>query len=56
MNSLKYLPKIGTAGARLDTWSNDKFLGEPCEHGDDRGLTSYILGCSEYYVDNQERA
>ena len=28
----------------------------PCECGDDRRLTSYILRCSEYYIDNQERA
>ena len=40
----------------LDAWSNDQSRGEPCEHGDDRRITSYILGCSDYYVDNQERA
>ena len=40
----------------LDAWSNDRFLGEPCEHGDDRQLTSYILGGTKYYVDSQEKA
>lgn len=40
----------------LDAWSNDQFLGEPCEHGDDRRFASYIVGGTKYYVDSQERA
>jgi hyaluronan synthase len=39
----------------LDAWSNDRFLGEPWEHGDDRRLTSYILEGTKYYIDSKEK-
>jgi cellulose synthase/poly-beta-1,6-N-acetylglucosamine synthase-like glycosyltransferase len=34
----------------LDAWSNDKFLGSEFRFGDDRHLTSYIIGGSKHYL------
>jgi cellulose synthase/poly-beta-1,6-N-acetylglucosamine synthase-like glycosyltransferase len=40
----------------LNAWANDHFLGRPFAHGDDRLLTSYILGGTKHYVHKQEKA
>jgi hyaluronan synthase len=39
----------------LDAWSNDKFLGEEFRPGDDRQLTSYVIGGNKYYLGKQYR-
>ena len=35
----------------LDAWANDKFLGSEFSFGDDRHLTSYVLGGNKHYID-----
>lgn len=40
----------------LETWSNDTFLGEEFRPGDDRQLTSYVIGGNKYYLGRQYRA
>lgn len=37
----------------LDAWSNDKFLGQEFRPGDDRQLTSYVIGGNKYYLGKQ---
>jgi cellulose synthase/poly-beta-1,6-N-acetylglucosamine synthase-like glycosyltransferase len=39
----------------LDSWSNDKFLGEEFIPGDDRQLTSYVIGGNKHYLGKQYR-
>ena len=39
----------------LDAWSNDTFLGEEFRPGDDRQLTSYVIGGNKYYLGKQYR-
>jgi hyaluronan synthase len=39
----------------LDAWSNDKFLGEEFRPGDDRQLTSYVIGGNKHYLGKQHR-
>jgi hyaluronan synthase len=39
----------------LETWCHETFLGKPFDSGDDRQLTSYVLGGTKHYVDPQER-
>jgi len=34
----------------LDAWANDKFLGSEFTFGDDRYLTSYVLGGNKHYI------
>lgn len=34
----------------LDAWSNDKFLGVEFKAGDDRQLTSYVMGGNQHYI------
>lgn len=36
----------------LDAWANDKFLGSEFTFGDDRHLTSYVLGGNKHYLGN----
>ena len=36
----------------LDAWANDKFLGSDFTFGDDRHLTSYVLGGNKHYLGN----
>jgi hyaluronan synthase len=40
----------------LDSWCNDRFLGAPFKPGDDRHLTSYVLGGSKHYLDSRNKA
>lgn len=40
----------------LESWSNDTFLGEEFRLGDDRQLTSYVIGGNKYYLGRQYRA
>jgi cellulose synthase/poly-beta-1,6-N-acetylglucosamine synthase-like glycosyltransferase len=40
----------------LDAWANDKFLGSEFRFGDDRHLTSYILGGSKHYINKALKA
>ena len=40
----------------LESWSNDKFLGAEFKSGDDRHLTSFLLGGSHYYLGTDHRA
>ena len=39
----------------LDDWSNDKFLGIEFRAGDDRQLTSYVIGGNKHYIDSANR-
>jgi hyaluronan synthase len=39
----------------LDAWSNDKFLGVEFRPGDDRQLTSYVIGGNNHYLGKQYR-
>ena len=39
----------------LDDWSNDKFLGIEFRAGDDRQLTSYVIGGNEHYIDSANK-
>jgi cellulose synthase/poly-beta-1,6-N-acetylglucosamine synthase-like glycosyltransferase len=39
----------------LDAWVNDRFLGVEFRPGDDRQLTSYIIGGSKYYLGKQNK-
>jgi hyaluronan synthase len=39
----------------LDAWSNDKFLGIEFRAGDDRQLTSYVIGGNKHYIDSGNR-
>ncbi len=39
----------------LDAWCNDKFLGEEFRPGDDRHLTSYIIGGTKHYLDTNQK-
>jgi cellulose synthase/poly-beta-1,6-N-acetylglucosamine synthase-like glycosyltransferase len=39
----------------LEAWSNDTFLGEEFRPGDDRQLTSYVIGGNKYYLGKQYR-
>lgn len=36
----------------LEAWANDKFLGSEFTFGDDRHLTSYVLGGNKHYLGN----
>ena len=35
----------------IDRWADDKFLGVEFTFGDDRHLTSYVLGGNQHYID-----
>jgi len=39
----------------LDDWSNDKFLGIEFRAGDDRQLTSYVIGGNKHYINSGNR-
>jgi len=39
----------------LDRWCNDRFLGAEFKPGDDRHLTSFVLGGSHYYLGKEHR-
>lgn len=39
----------------IDRWCNDTFLGGEFRFGDDRHLTSYVLGGTKHYVDSNSR-
>jgi len=39
----------------LDDWSNDKFLGIEFRAGDDRQLTSYVIGGNKHYIESANR-
>lgn len=39
----------------LDKWSNDKFLGVEFKAGDDRQLTSYVIGGNTHYIDSRSK-
>ncbi len=39
----------------LDKWANDVFLGSEFTLGDDRHLTSYVIGGNKYHLDNQHK-
>ena len=39
----------------MDDWSNDKFLGIEFRAGDDRQLTSYVIGGNKHYIDSGNR-
>lgn len=39
----------------LDRWSDDKFLGIEFSPGDDRHLTSYVLGGTRHYIDKRSK-
>jgi cellulose synthase/poly-beta-1,6-N-acetylglucosamine synthase-like glycosyltransferase len=39
----------------LDAWSNDRFLGVEFRPGDDRHLTSYLIGGSKHYLGKQNK-
>ena len=39
----------------LDAWSNDKFLGSEFTVGDDRHLTSYVIGGNKHYLGNHNK-
>jgi hyaluronan synthase len=40
----------------LEAWSNDQFLGAEFKPGDDRHLTSYVLGGTKHYIDRSHKA
>jgi len=40
----------------LEAWCNDKFLGIEFRPGDDRHLTSYVLGGNKHYIDRRNRS
>lgn len=39
----------------LEAWVNDKFLGEEFRPGDDRQLTSYLIGGSKHYLGRENK-
>ncbi|HXG06955.1 MAG TPA: glycosyltransferase [Nitrososphaera sp.] len=39
----------------LDKWANDVFLGTEFILGDDRHLTSYVIGGSKHYIDKKQK-
>jgi len=39
----------------LDAWANDNFLGSEFTCGDDRHLTSYVLGGNKHYLGNYHK-
>jgi len=39
----------------LEAWTKDKFLGSEFTFGDDRHLTSYVLGGNKHYLGNHYR-
>ncbi|MCI4433209.1 MAG: glycosyltransferase [Nitrosopumilus sp.] len=39
----------------LDKWANDQFLGSEFTLGDDRHLTSYVIGGNQHYLGKQHR-
>jgi hyaluronan synthase len=40
----------------IDVWCNDEFLGAEFRPGDDRHLTSYVLGGTKHYLDKTSKA
>lgn len=40
----------------LEAWCNDRFMGAEFKPGDDRHLTSYVLGGTKHYLDGSHRA
>jgi cellulose synthase/poly-beta-1,6-N-acetylglucosamine synthase-like glycosyltransferase len=39
----------------LDRWANDVFLGADFTLGDDRHLTSYVIGGNKHYLDKEQK-
>lgn len=39
----------------LDAWANDHFLGIEFRAGDDRQLTSYVIGGNRHYIDSRSK-
>jgi cellulose synthase/poly-beta-1,6-N-acetylglucosamine synthase-like glycosyltransferase len=39
----------------IDAWANDRFLGIEFRAGDDRQLTSYIIGGNKHYLDSRSK-
>ncbi|AIC15272.1 glycosyltransferase family 2 protein [Nitrososphaera viennensis] len=39
----------------LDKWANDVFLGADFVLGDDRHLTSYVIGGNKHYIDKEQK-
>jgi hyaluronan synthase len=39
----------------IDAWSNDHFLGIEFRAGDDRQLTSYVIGGNRHYIDSRSK-
>lgn len=40
----------------LEAWCNDRFMGAEFKPGDDRHLTSYVLGGTKHYLDRSHKA